>query len=102
LVLIICFLSFTIGSRLASGKQAKVNDKSQRALTLYNYEEYIGKDTIKNFQKETSIQVKKIYLEDDEEILGALVSTSVKANATINRIWSKLTIEHYSIIRVHK
>jgi len=75
LVLIVFFLSFLIGSNPVSAKQAKASGKSQRTLTIYNWEEYIGKDTLKNFQKETGILAKEIYFEDEEEILGALVST---------------------------
>ena len=66
LVLTVFFLSFTIGLHAASTNKAKASGKNQRTLTIYNYEEYIGKDTIKNFHQETGIQVKEIYFEDEK------------------------------------
>jgi spermidine/putrescine-binding protein len=47
------------------------------ALTLYNWEEYIGSKTLENFEKETGIHVNEIYFEDEEEILGAAQSRHV-------------------------
>ena len=83
LILIVFFLSCIIGLHPVSAKQAKSSGESQRTLTIYNWEDYIGKDTIKNFQKETGIQVKEVYFEDEEEILGALVSTKGKFDLVV-------------------
>jgi spermidine/putrescine-binding protein len=43
-------------------------------LILYNWEEYIGSKTLKNFKKETGISVTEIFFEDEEEMLGAVQS----------------------------
>lgn len=83
LVLTVFFLSFTIGSHSVSAKQAKARDESQRTLTIYNWEEYIGKDTTKNFPKETGIQVKEVYFDYEEDIMGALVSTKGKFDLVV-------------------
>jgi spermidine/putrescine transport system substrate-binding protein len=47
---------------------------SSRILTFYNWEEYIGSETIAEFERETGIRVNLILFEDDEEIIGAMQS----------------------------
>ncbi|MFH1675089.1 MAG: spermidine/putrescine ABC transporter substrate-binding protein [Pseudomonadota bacterium] len=43
-------------------------------LTLYNWEEYIGSNTLENFEKETGIHVNEITFQDEEDMLGAVQS----------------------------
>ncbi len=59
----------------AETKQAPVVKKMKGGtLTLYNWEEYIGSKTLKNFEKETGIHVNEITFQDEEEMLGAVQS----------------------------
>ena len=55
------------------GKDAKEKAEGG-ALTLYNWEEYIGSDTLANFEKETGIHVTEINFKDEDEMLGAVQS----------------------------
>ncbi len=46
----------------------------QKVLTLYNWADYLGPDTLKNFEAETGIKVQELYFDDEEEIMGAIIS----------------------------
>lgn len=48
--------------------------KSDSILRLYNWEEYIGSETIKNFENETGIKVEIIHYEDEEQMFASLRS----------------------------
>ena len=41
-------------------------------LVLFNWEEYIGSDTVAGFEKETGIDVQELYFTDEEESMGAV------------------------------
>lgn len=53
---------------------APVASKPGEALTLYNYEEYIGSTTVENFEKKTGVSVNEVYFSDEEEMVGAVQS----------------------------
>lgn len=61
-------------SRQAS--EEEVDQEEGRILTLFNWEEYIGSETLDNFYKATGIRVIEEYYEDEEYMLGALQSDS--------------------------
>ena len=52
-------------------------------LVLYNWEEYLGRDTLDQFQRATGIEVELRTYEDDEEMVGALLSGSLEADLII-------------------
>jgi spermidine/putrescine-binding protein len=52
-------------------------------LTFYNWEEYIGSETIAEFERETGIKVDLILFEDDEEIIGAMQSGSFDGDLVV-------------------
>lgn len=60
------------GSFAKDSKTAE--SKNHRVLTIYNWQDYIGEETLQNFQEETGIEVKEVYFEDEEEIIGAILS----------------------------
>ena len=55
-------------------KELSSPPNEKRSFTLYNWEEYIGSKTLKNFKKETGIEVKEIFFQEEEEMLGAVQS----------------------------
>ena len=59
---------------VAKVKETPSKSSETRTLILYNWEEYIGSNTLQNFEKETGIQVKEINYQDEEEMLGAVQS----------------------------
>jgi len=78
-------LFFLLGAILICGcekksEQPPPNDQVQTqtskpsVLILYNWEEYIGSNTLANFEKETGIHVKENHFKDEEEMLGAVQS----------------------------
>ena len=48
--------------------------KKEKILNLFNYEDYIGSDTLENFEAETGIHVNETYFADEEEMLGVVQS----------------------------
>jgi spermidine/putrescine-binding protein len=56
---------------------------SSGTLTFYNWEEYIGSQTIAEFERETGITVNLVSFEDDEEILGAMQSGSFDGDLVV-------------------
>ena len=52
-------------------------------LVLYNWEEYLGRDTLDRFRRATGIEVELRTYEDDEEMVGALLSGSLEADLII-------------------
>jgi spermidine/putrescine transport system substrate-binding protein len=59
----------------AETKQAPIpKNVKGGTLTLYNWEEYIGSNTLENFEKETGIHVNEIIFQDEEDMLGAVQS----------------------------
>ena len=55
-------------------KPAPAREIKTRVLNLYNWKDYIGSNTLKNFEKETGIQVHEINFQEEEEVLGAVQS----------------------------
>lgn len=52
-------------------------------LVLYNWEEYMGRDTLDRFRRATGIEVELRTYEDDEEMVGALLSGSLETDLII-------------------
>jgi spermidine/putrescine-binding protein len=52
-------------------------------LTLYNWEDYIGEQTIAGFERETGIKVNLVEFNDDEEIIAAMQSGSFKGDLVV-------------------
>lgn len=50
------------------------SDKAKKTLILYNWEEYIGSETIEGFEKETGIHVEEVFFENEEESIAAVQS----------------------------
>ena len=63
-----------------SREQSTAEDNSvvvpqgDQTLIIFNWENYIGKDTVKNFEKETGIEVVEVFFPNEEEMLGAVQS----------------------------
>jgi len=69
------FLIFSCLYSLALAQEPKPAGKTQEnVLTLYNWADYLAPDTLKNFEAETGIKVKEVYFDDEEEIMGAIIS----------------------------
>ena len=64
-----CLSSYTFAQKIKP-----VDTPQQKVLTLYNWADYLGPDTLKNFEAETGIAVKEVYFDDEEEIMGAIIS----------------------------
>jgi spermidine/putrescine transport system substrate-binding protein len=56
------------------GPEAQGSTGEDGRLVLFNYEEYIGSKTIKNFKRETGIEVEEVFFSDEEEAVGAIQS----------------------------
>ncbi|MFH1830859.1 MAG: spermidine/putrescine ABC transporter substrate-binding protein [Pseudomonadota bacterium] len=52
-------------------------------LTIYNWKDYIGKDTVANFEKEFGVKVNYLTFDDEEELFSALQSASSKYDLVI-------------------
>jgi len=52
-------------------------------LVFYNWEEYLGKNTLAQFQEQTGIEVELHTYQDDEEMLAALQSGAISADLII-------------------
>ena len=62
-------------SERSQNQKLSVTEKQEKKnLVLYNWEEYIGSDTLENFEKESGIHVTLINFKDEEEMLGAVQS----------------------------
>jgi len=59
---------------LSSFSNALASGDAEKTLTLYNWEEYIGSNTIAAFEKETGIRVKEVFFKNEEDMLGAVIS----------------------------
>lgn len=62
--------------KIAEVEETTANGQTGKTLILYNWEEYIGSETLENFEKETGIHVQEIIFKDEEEMLGAVQSNS--------------------------
>ena len=74
----IVFLSFILifgyECLIASSNILRASEEAKKTLTIYNWEDYIGSETIAGFEKETGIHVKEVFFKDEEETLGAVQS----------------------------
>ena len=74
----VVFLSFIliIGYEclISSSNAVMASEGTKKTLTIYNWEEYIGSETIAGFEKETGIHVKEVFFQNEEEMLGAVQS----------------------------
>lgn len=72
----VCWWVFIlVWAACALGTTAASAESDHQILTLYNWEEYIGSNTLKDFEQETGITVKEVFFEDEEEIFGTIVSS---------------------------
>ncbi len=72
------------GCTESSEREAAVQAEDGSArLVLYNWEEYLGRDTLDQFQRATGIEVELRTYEDEEEVIGALLSGSLEADLII-------------------
>ena len=69
------------GQRAAPARESTAKATS-RSLVLYNWEQYIGSDTIAGFEKETGIDVQELFFKDEEESMGA-----VQADPSLSTWW---------------
>ena len=76
-IILFCLICTTGCTRKSTQKQTKktlTKENQEKVLTLYNWEDYIGSETLENFKEETGIHVKEVNFEDEEEMLGAVQS----------------------------
>lgn len=61
---------------LSCGKEKPVetveSNPAENKLVIYNWEEYLGSDTVEEFTRQTGIEVIEIYYEEEEEMVGAV------------------------------
>ena len=66
---------FLIAGCGKSMEKKAVSEKPEAStLVLFNWEDYIGAKTLKNFKKETGITVEEVFFADEEDMLGAVQS----------------------------
>lgn len=74
----VIFLSlfFIIGYECLTGSTniVRASEEAKKTLIIYNWEDYIGSETIAGFEKETGIHVKEVFFQNEEETLGAVQS----------------------------
>lgn len=73
LLFIIFFQSIIIFSFIGCTEQ-RISISNDRVLRIYNWEDYIGSDTIHNFEIETGIKVIMSNYEDEEEMFATIRS----------------------------
>ncbi|MCP3890207.1 MAG: spermidine/putrescine ABC transporter substrate-binding protein [Desulfobulbaceae bacterium] len=59
---------------LLTGVVFAAQNDAERTLTIFNWPNYIGPDTLADFQKETGIKVTELYFDDEEEVEAVIVS----------------------------
>lgn len=57
-------------------KEEKKDNKENRILSIYNWEDYIGSKTIEEFQLRTGIEVHSYYFDDEDSMVSEFVSNS--------------------------
>lgn len=66
----------------------------QKVLNVYNWAEYIGKDTLKNFEKETGIKVRYDNYDSNEALHAKLVAGNSGYDIVVpSAQWAKIQIE---------
>jgi spermidine/putrescine-binding protein len=65
-----------------AGSSAPANGESSR-LVLYNWEDYLGENTLRQFEEATGIAVELHTYEDDEEIIAAIQSGAFDGDLVI-------------------
>jgi putrescine transport system substrate-binding protein len=66
-------LAFSITS-LVAGTAARAAEPEQKVLNIYNWSDYIGDDTLKNFEKETGIKVNYDTYDSNEILHSKLIA----------------------------
>ncbi|MGA1790115.1 MAG: ABC transporter substrate-binding protein [bacterium] len=72
-----CFLLMGGCTKKSDRKETRLSQnmkKQDQSLMLFNWENYIGAETLENFEKETGIHVKEVNFKDEEEMLGVIQS----------------------------
>ena len=72
--MILTFFAFSGLQNVCAKETGDKKDKPKPTLTIYNWVDYLGPDTVKNFEAETGIKVIEVHFEDEEEIMGAIIS----------------------------
>lgn len=75
LFVIVIFISLLSN---CSDQDNKKSDNTENILKIYNWEEYIGSDTIEKFTEKTNITVLQEFYEDEEEMF-ALIRSDLSA-----------------------
>jgi spermidine/putrescine-binding protein len=76
-------LLFVFGCSEQPGPGAPSDVESSGRLTFHNWEDFIGAETIAEFERETGIKVDLITFDDDEEIIGAMQSGSFEGDLVV-------------------
>jgi spermidine/putrescine transport system substrate-binding protein len=103
-ILIIIVLFFPFVSSCTKKGELNIEEKSDKILRIFNWEEYIGSETLDKFTEQTGISVQMDIYEDEEEMF-ALIRSDLSAydlvvasddlvrEMTITKILSKIDLD---------
>jgi putrescine transport system substrate-binding protein len=83
-----------VAAGLALACSAVVAQEEEKVLNIYNWSDYIGEDTIKNFEKETGIKVRYDNFDNNEIVHAKLVAGKTGYDIVVpSSNWAKLQID---------
>ena len=95
-------LSFALASLLACAVPAWAQDEP-KVLNIYNWSDFIGKDTVREFEKETGIQVRYDNYDSDEILHAKLVAGHTGYDIVIPSLaWAKIQAEGGLLAKVDR
>lgn len=87
-------LAALLASTLACAGAAQAQNTEPKVVNVYNWAEYIGEDTLKDFEKETGIKVRYDNFDNNEIVHAKLVAGKTGYDLIVpSSNWAKLQID---------
>ena len=88
---------------LAIGMPGQAVASEENVLNIYNWSDYIGDDTIKNFEKETGIKVRYDTFDSNETLHAKLVAGKTGYDIVVpSANWAKIQLEGGLLMKLDK
>jgi len=88
---------------LALGSGAALAQEEEKVLNVYNWSDYIGEETIRNFEKETGIKVRYDNFDNNEIVHAKLVAGRSGYDVVVpSSNWAKLQIDGGLLAKIDK
>src|ERR1017187_791660 len=88
---------------LALGMPGTSSADEEKVLNIYNWSDYIGDDTIKNFEKETGIKVRYDTFDSNETLHAKMVAGKTGYDIVVpSSNWAKIQAEGGLLLKLDK